>query len=146
MGRSNFKMRILKFWLQICIPLKKVWIESILLLFIFWSKILEKKASKDKIVLLFELTLFFGFDCIFDSYHQNIKKIRLLLIHTFLSGIQICNQNFKILILTVPYRILGYRSYLKEPRHFPHTSIAPPTRIGKSELCRFSIMHTWDTL
>ena len=79
-----------------------------LLFLIFWSEhiqIQSQSREKRQIVHLFELTLILWlWRWIWACSDENIKKRSTLCYHTFLQGIQICNQNQRILILKIwPY-------------------------------------------
>ena len=98
MGGQIFKMGILRFWLQIQNPCKKVWMQTTSLFLIFLWKYSKNWDRKSKLLscLNFDFKTHF-----WPGSNKNIKKRKALCIHTFLQGFWICNQNCKIPILKI---------------------------------------------
>ena len=74
MQGQNFKIGILPFWLQIWIPHKKVWIESVLLFLIFWLEHGQIQGQRLKLIFCLNLPLFSALNLKFDNVPIIISK------------------------------------------------------------------------
>ena len=92
MRKSNFQNSNVWNGFWIWIPCKKTVNAKCLSFLIYWLDVVVKWQKLSKIVQLF---LCLKYHC----SEQNIEKRKGLCIDTFLQGIQICNQYFKIPIL-----------------------------------------------